>query len=274
MAHPRPHIAECDPLWRQMRNEAETAVAHEPILGSIIHAGILYQQSFERALGYRISMKLGSAEISAQALREIADEAIAADPQIALAARADLQAVFDRDPACHSLLQALLFFKGYLAIQCYRIAHWLWKQGRHDLAYLIQMRMSEVFTVDIHPAARIGRGLMIDHGHGIVIGETAVVGDDVSILHNVTLGGTGKSDGDRHPKIGNGVMIGAGAKVLGNIHVGDASRIASGSVVLKDVPFCTTVAGVPARVVGAGGCDKPASQMDQTLDQSFSDAAQ
>ncbi|ARO14283.1 serine O-acetyltransferase [Ketogulonicigenium robustum] len=263
MAQPRPQIAQCDPLWQQLRAEAEKAVAGEPILGSIIHAGILYQQSFERALAYRISMKLGNAEISAQALREIADEAITADPSIAQAARADMQAVFDRDPACHSLLQPLLFFKGYLAIQSYRIAHWLWDQGRHELAYLIQLRMSEVFTVDIHPAARIGRGLMIDHGHSIVIGETAVVGDDVSMLHDVTLGGTGKHDGDRHPKIGNGVLIGAGARVLGNIHVGDYSRIAAGSMVLKDVPDCVTVAGVPAKVVGTGGCSKPASQMDQ-----------
>ena len=164
-------------------------------------------------------------------------------------------AVYERDPACHRLMQPLLFFKGYQAVQAYRLGHWLWTEGRRDLAYFVQMRVSEVFGVDIHPAARIGRGIMIDHAHSIVIGETAVVGDNVSMLHSVTLGGTGKEEEDRHPKIGNGVLIGAGAKVLGNIKVGNCSRIAAGSVVLPDVPPCKTVAGVPARIVGEAGCD-------------------
>ncbi len=203
--------------------------------------------------------------MSEQILREIADEAHDADPAIGASARADLMAVYERDPACHRYLQPVLFFKGYQAVQAYRIGHWLWNGGRRDLAYFVQMRVSEVFGVDIHPNARIGRGLMIDHAHSIVIGETAVVGDNVSMLHSVTLGGTGKEDGDRHPKIGNGVLIGAGAKVLGNIRVGHCSRIAAGSVVLDEVPPNTTVAGVPARVVGKAGCDQPALTMDQRL---------
>jgi serine O-acetyltransferase len=174
-------------------------------------------------------------------------------------------ATFERDPACHRLIQPILYFKGYQAMQSYRVAHWLWTQGRRDLAYYIQMRTSEQFGVDIHPAARIGQGIMIDHAHSIVIGETAVVGDNVSMLHSVTLGGTGKEEEDRHPKIGNGVLIGAGAAVLGNIRVGDCSRIAAGSVVLTEVPPMMTVAGVPARIVGKAGCSQPAITMDHLL---------
>ena len=174
-------------------------------------------------------------------------------------------ATFDRDPACHRYLQPLLFFKGFQAVQAYRLGHWLWLNGHKNLAYQVQMRVSEVFGVDIHPAARIGRGIMIDHAHSIVIGETAVVGDNVSMLHSVTLGGTGKEDGDRHPKIGDGVLIGAGAKVLGNIRIGSCSRIAAGSVVLEDVPACKTVAGVPARIVGEAGCAQPAIEMDHRV---------
>jgi serine O-acetyltransferase len=173
--------------------------------------------------------------------------------------------VFERDPACHRYLQPILFFKGYQAVQAYRVGHWLWQQGRIDLAYFVQMRVSEVFGVDAHPAAKIGRGIMIDHAHSIVIGETAVVGDNVSMLHSVTLGGTGKEDGDRHPKIGDGVLIGAGAKVLGNITVGYCSRIAAGSVVLEDIPPCKTVAGVPARIVGEAGCAQPSISMNQVI---------
>ena len=182
-----------------------------------------------------------------------------------MAAEADLRAVYERDPACHRLMQPMLFFKGFQALQAYRIGHWLWDHGRRDMAYFVQMRCSEVFGVDIHPAARIGTGVMIDHAHSIVIGETAVVGNDVSMLHSVTLGGTGKEDGDRHPKIGDGVLIGAGAKVLGNITVGRCSRIAAGSVVLTDVPPCKTVAGVPARIVGDAGCSAPSDMMNQIL---------
>ena len=265
MADPRKKVASVDPLWRRVCDEAEEAVRAEPLLGALIHSGLLHHPSMERALAYRFSMKLASAEMSEQILREIADEAYLADPDLGVAARTDLMAVYERDPACHRFIQPILFFKGYQAVQAYRVGHWLWRIGRRDLAYFVQMRVSEVFGVDIHPAARVGKGIMIDHAHSIVIGETAVVGDNVSMLHSVTLGGTGKEDGDRHPKIGDGVLIGAGATVLGNIHVGHCSRIAAGSVVLEDVPHNTTVAGVPARVVGKAGCAQPALTMDQIL---------
>ena len=258
-------VATVDPVWTQICDEARAAVRDEPLLGSLIHAGLLHHPTLERALAYRFSMKLASAEMSEQLLREIAEEAFAADPALGQAARADLVAVHERDPACHRLIQPLLFFKGFQALQSYRIAHWLFTNGRRDMAYFVQMRTSELFGVDIHPGARIGRGIMMDHAHSIVIGETAVVGDNVSMLHSVTLGGTGKEDEERHPKIGNGVLIGAGAKVLGNIHVGDYSRSAAGSVVLEDVPCCKTVAGVPAKIVGEAGCDRPAREMDQLL---------
>lgn len=265
MAGAKVKLTPVDPVWTRVCDEAVEAVRNEPLLGALIHSGLLHHPSMERALSYRFSMKLASAEMSEQILREIADEAYTDEPELGIAARADLMAVFERDPACHRFLQPILYFKGYQAMQAYRVGHWLWTKGRQDLAYFVQMRVSEVFGVDIHPAARVGKGIMIDHAHSIVIGETAVVGDNVSMLHSVTLGGTGKEDGDRHPKIGNGVLIGAGAKVLGNIHIGHCSRIAAGSVVLHDVPPCTTVAGVPARVVGEAGCAQPSVSMDQLL---------
>ncbi|RMH53210.1 MAG: serine O-acetyltransferase [Alphaproteobacteria bacterium] len=258
-------IRSVDPLWSRIRDEAEDIVRREPLMASLIHAIILRHRSFGAALSYRIAQKLASPALGEMTLREITDEACASDPAIVEAARADLIAVRERDPACHSFIQPLLYFKGFHAIQSYRVANWLWREGRRDMAYFIQMRSSECFSVDIHPAARIGKGLMIDHAHAVVIGETAVVGDNVSMLHSVTLGGTGKSDGDRHPKVGNGVLIGAGAKVLGNIRIGDCSRIAAGSVVLRDVPPCKTVAGVPARIVGEAGCAEPALSMDHLL---------
>lgn len=262
----RAKLAPVDPVWSRICDEAEEAIRREPLLGGLIHSSILHHPTFSRALAYRLSMKLASAEMPEQLLREIADEAHAADTNLSDAARADLVAVFDRDPACHRMIQPVLYFKGYQAVQAYRLGHWLWGRGRKDLAYFMQMRISEVFGVDIHPAARIGRGIMIDHAHSIVIGETAVVGDNVSMLHSVTLGGTGKEGHDRHPKVGNGVLIGAGAKVLGNIRVGDCSRIAAGSVVLHDVPPCKTVAGVPARIVGEAGCSQPAIAMDHLIE--------
>ena len=234
-------------------------------MGGLVHTSLLHHPSLENVLAYRMSLKLASSEMSEQILREIGDEAHASDKSIGVAARADLVAVLDRDPACNTLLQPILFFKGFQAIQCYRIGHWLWRQNRKFLAYYVQMRVSEVFGVDIHPGAKMGKGIMIDHAHSIVIGETSRVDDNVSMLHSVTLGGTGKEDGDRHPKIGEGVLIGAGAKVLGNIKVGKCSRIAAGSVVLKDVPPCKTVAGVPASIVGEAGCDQPSATMDQLL---------
>lgn len=265
MAERRQKLTAIDPVWSQITAEAEDTVRDEPLLGGLVHSSVLHHPTMQRALSYRISLKLTSGEMSEQILREIADEAYSSDPWLAEAARADLVAVYERDPACHRMLQPILFFKGYLAVQCHRVAHWLWQKNRCDLAYFIQARTSEVFGVDIHPAARMGKGIMIDHAHSIVIGETAVVGDNVSMLHSVTLGGTGKEEEDRHPKIGEGVLIGAGAKVLGNIRVGHCSRIAAGSVVLEDVPPCKTVAGVPARVVGEAGCDQPSVTMDQRI---------
>jgi len=265
MANPRASLAKLDPLWQQICSDAEEAIAAEPLMGGLIHQSVLHHPSLERALSYRVSLKLASGEMSEQILREIADEAYAAEPALADAARADLAAVYERDPACHRVIQALLYFKGFQAIQCYRVGNWLWRQGRHDLAYFFQMRVSEMFGVDIHPNATIGKGIMIDHAHSIVVGETARIGDNVSMLHSVTLGGTGKEDQDRHPKIGDGVLIGAGAKVLGNITVGNCSRVAAGSVVLQEVPPCKTVAGVPAKVVGEAGCAQPSVSMDQLI---------
>ncbi|MCB2110664.1 MAG: serine O-acetyltransferase [Defluviimonas sp.] len=265
MAETNLRVANVDPVWTHIREEARAAVGEEPLLGGFIHSGILHHATLEMALAYRFSLKLASGEMSEQLLREIADEAYRAEAELGQAARADIVAVYDRDPACHRFMQPILYFKGFQAVQAYRIAHWLWVGGRRDLAYFVQTRVSEVFGVDIHPNARIGKGIMIDHAHSIVIGETAVVGDNVSMLHSVTLGGTGKEDGDRHPKIGNGVMIGAGAKILGDIRVGDCSRVAAGSVVLHDVPRCSTVAGVPARVVGEAGCEQPSLVMDQII---------
>lgn len=265
MAIARTSIREVDPVWQRICDEGRDAIESEPLMGGLVHAGVLNHESLENALCYRIAMKLGSAEMSEQTIRDIASNAYEAEPELAMAARADMVAILDRDPACHRLMQPLLFFKGFQAVQCYRLGHWLWTQGKKDLAYFIQMRTSEMFGVDIHPAARIGKGIMIDHAHSIVVGETAVVGDNVSMLHSVTLGGTGKEDDDRHPKIGDGVLIGAGAHVLGNIEIGHCSRVAAGSVVLQAVPPMKTVAGVPAKIVGEAGCTQPSLTMDQLL---------
>jgi len=262
MAKRQPKVTAVDPVWDRMTTEAEQAIRDEPLLGGQIHSALLHHPSIENALAYRIAMKLANSEMSEQLLREICDEAYASDQTLANAARADIVATYERDPACHRFIQPMLYFKGFQAVQAYRVAHWLWMEGRRDLSYFFQMRSSEVFGIDIHPAARIGQGIMIDHAHSIVIGETAVVGNNVSMLHSVTLGGTGKEDDDRHPKIGDGVLIGAGAKVLGNIHIGHCCRIAAGSVVLHDVEPCKTVAGVPAKVVGEAGCDQPSMMMD------------
>jgi len=265
MATSHTKIAQLDPGWDHIVREAKEFGRSEPILGGAVHSGVLHHDSLEKTLSYRISLKLASNEMSAQILHGIVCDAYSDDCSLGKAARADIVAVCDRDPACQYFLQPILYFKGYQAMQAYRVGHWLWKNDRQQLAYFFQMRISEVFGVDIHPGAVIGQGIMIDHAHSIVIGETAVVGDNVSMLHSVTLGGTGKADGDRHPKIENGVLIGAGAKVLGNIRVGYCSRIAAGSVVLQDVPPCKTVAGVPARIVGEAGCENPSQSMNQLL---------
>ena len=254
-----------DPVWKRIQTEAKEAVEKEPLLGGSLHACILHHSSIEHALAYRIASKLASSEMSEQILREICDDAYKNAEEISLAGRADIVAVYQRDPACNTYIQPLLFFKGFQALQAYRVAHWLWNRDRKDMSYFIQMRCSEVFGIDIHPGARIGKGIMIDHAHSIVIWETAVVGDNVSMLHSVTLGGTGKEDEVRHPNIGHGVLLGAGAKVLGNISVGNCSRVAAGSVVLQNVPEKSTVAGVPAKVIGAAGCTNPSISMDQII---------
>jgi serine O-acetyltransferase len=259
-----PNVASFDPVWSSIRKEAESIITAEPLLATLVQASVLHHDRLEQALSFRLAQKFGSSEMSTLLVREIADSAYASS-DLGLAARADIVAVYERDPACHRYIDPILFLKGFLALQGHRVAHWLWMRGRRDLAYFFQMRSSEIFGVDIHPAAQLGKGIMIDHAHSIVIGETAVIGDNVSMLHSVTLGGTGKEDGDRHPKIGHGVLIGAGASVLGNIEVGHCSRIAAGSVVLSSVPPCTTVAGVPARVVGSAGCEQPSAMMDQVL---------
>jgi len=252
------------PVWAALREEAARAATSEPSLASLLHAAVLAHDDLGRALSYQLGRKLGDNELSAMTIREVCEDSICGK-QLANVVEADLRAVFERDPACKGYLQPFLFFKGFQALQTHRIAHCLWTQGRETLAFHLQSRMSELFQVDIHPAARFGKGVFIDHGTGIVIGETAVIGDDVSMLHGVTLGGTGATRGDRHPKIGKGVLLGAGAKVLGPIEVGDYSKVASGSVVLKPVPAHCTVAGVPAKVVNVDAYSEPARSMDHTL---------
>jgi len=251
-------------VWSRLRFEAASAAAGEPLLASFLNAAILRHESFSEALAHRIAEKMADAQLDVLQMHDIAREALLADPGIVSCAAADMNAVDERDPASRSLLQPFLYFKGFHALLCYRIAHWLMGRERETLAFHLQSRMSERFGVDISPAAKLGCGIMIDHATSVTIGETAVVGDDVSILHEVTLGGTGADEADRHPKIGRGVLIGAGAKVLGNITVGDEARIAAGSVVLQPVPARCTVAGVPAKPVG-GSCAEPARSMDQTL---------
>lgn len=258
-------VASCDPIWTALRAQAEQLAESEPELSSFAHATILKHERLEAALSYHLAKKIGGEDLSPMQVREIFEEAFAADPAIGEAVRADLSAVYERDPACHSYVQAFLFFKGFHSLESHRIAHWLWKSGRQWMAYFFQNRVSDLFAVDIHPAAPFGRGIFVDHATGIVIGETAVVDDDVSMLHGVNLGGTGKETGDRHPKVRRGVLIGAGAKILGNIEIGEYSRVGSGSVVLKAVPPRTTVAGVPARVIGKAGSERPSQEMDQCL---------
>ncbi|MEZ5842309.1 MAG: serine O-acetyltransferase [Hyphomicrobiaceae bacterium] len=258
-------LSPLDPIWTALRDEAETAIRAEPALGGFIFATVLSHDRLEDAVCHRLAQRLNHSDVDAGLINQAFQGVLDRQPEIGQAFRADLAAVFDRDPACQRYVEPLLYFKGFHALVVHRFAHALWHEGRRDFALYLQSQASKLFAIDIHPNAPIGRGIMIDHGHGIVIGETAVVGDNVSMLHSVTLGGTGKESGDRHPKIGSNVMIGAGAKVLGNIRVGNCSRIAAGSVVLQEVPDNTTVAGVPARVVGPAGCPEPARTMDQRL---------
>jgi len=254
-----------DPIWDSLQEEARVAAQQDPLLAAFLYSTIINQRSLEDSVIYRICERLDHPDLQANLLRQTFAEMLEDWPEWGAILRVDIQAVYDRDPACTRFLEAILYFKGFHAIQTHRLAHWLLNRGRRDFALYLQSRSSSVFQTDINPAARIGKGIFLDHATGLVVGETAVVGDNVSILHGVTLGGTGKEGSDRHPKIGNGVLIGAGAKILGNIHIGNCSRVAAGSVVLKEVPAKTTVAGVPARVVGEAGCSEPSRSMDQLL---------
>ncbi len=254
-----------DPIWDSLQEEARIAAQQDPLLAAFLYSTIINQRSLEDSVIYRICERLDHPDLQANLLRQTFSEMLEDWPEWGSILRVDIQAVYDRDPACTRFLEAILYFKGFHAIQTHRLAHWLMNRGRRDFALYLQSRSSSVFQTDINPAARIGKGIFLDHATGLVVGETAVIGDNVSILHGVTLGGTGKEGSDRHPKIGNGVLIGAGAKILGNIHIGNCSRVAAGSVVLKEVPSKTTVAGVPARVVGEAGCSEPSRSMDQLL---------
>lgn len=254
-----------DPIWNSLREEARVAAEHDPMLAAFLYSTVVNQHSLEESVSYRICERLDHPDLQASLLRQTFAEMLEDWPEWGAILRVDIQAVYDRDPACTRFMEPVLYFKGFHALQTHRLAHWLLKRGRRDFAFYLQSRASSVFQTDINPAARIGRGIFLDHATGLVVGETAVIGDNVSILHGVTLGGTGKEGSDRHPKIADGVLIGAGAKILGNIHIGHCSRIAAGSVVLKAVPPNTTVAGVPAKVVGEAGCSEPSRQMDQIL---------
>ncbi|WP_066630577.1 serine O-acetyltransferase [Labilibacter marinus] len=251
--------------WQRLINEAEAFAKEEQILGSFLYETILSHSSLQEALSFHLANKLSSNTLRGMKVREIAQECYASNPDIVLACVCDLNAILERDAAVDSLIVPFLYFKGFHAIQAYRISHWLWQKDRKVLALHFQGIISELFGLDIHPAAKIGCGLMVDHGTSVVIGETAVVDDDVSMLHEVTLGGTGKSHGDRHPKVRKGVLIGAGAKILGNIEIGEGAKVGAGSVVLNDVPPHSTVVGVPAKVVGDPSCQFPSREMNHML---------
>jgi len=264
-------VESLDPLWTRLRKEAEAVVVAEPALAGFVYSYVLNHARLEDALAHRISDRLDSPAFDGDLIKRAFDEMLESDHNYPVALRADLVAVYDRDPAVSRFIEPVLYFKGFHAIQTHRLAHWLHGIGRRDFAFYLQSQAAQIFQVDINPAVPMGRGIFIDHATGVVVGQTAVIEDDVSILQNVTLGGTGKESGDRHPKIRRGVLIGAGAKILGNIEIGRCSRVAAGSVVLKSVPPNTTVAGVPARVVGQAGCAEPARSMDQVLGDTEAD---
>src|SRR5712692_4606343 len=255
-------LGKVDPVWARIRREAEDVARKEPELATFIYSTVLHHDSLEAAVIHRIAERLDSAEVPAELIRQAYADALEGEPSIGPAFRADIVATLDRDPATNRLLEPVLYYKGFHAIQTHRLAHWLWSKERKDFAYYLQSRSSAAFQTDINPAVPIGRGIFLDHATGLVVGETAVIEDDVSILQEVTLGGTGKEAGDRHPKIRRGVLIGAGAKILGNIEIGHCARVAAGSVVLKPVPHNKTVAGVPAKVIGEAGCPEPSRAMD------------
>jgi len=254
-------------IWDDLCAEAIAARVNDPALQRAMNSAVLYHASFAQALGHRVAQKLANHDIDVDELLSVISQALLSDPGILQSAAADLLAVKERDPSNQEILTPFLYFKGFLALQGQRIAHWLWTHDRLHLARHMQSRISEVLGVDIHPAARMGKGIMLDHGSGLVIGETAVVEDDVSILQNVTLGGTGKEAGDRHPKIRRGVLIGAGAKILGNIEIGVGSKVGAGSVVVFPVAPFTSVVGIPARPVGRPHTSLPGVTMDQSLDE-------
>ena len=257
--------------WRIMRREAEGDKALEPVLADYLNAAILNHDGFEAALSFRLASKLESSLLPPTLIQQVVEQALASDPSISIAAQRDLTAVYTRDPACDDLITAFLFLKGFHALQAQRVANWLWRNDRRTLGTLFQSEMSARLGVDMHPAARLGSGIMLDHATGIVVGETATIEDDVSILHSVTLGGTGKETGDRHPKIRRGVLLSAGCKIIGNIEVGEGAKVGAGSVVLVNVPPHVTVAGVPARIVGTPKDKEPALSMDHSLEASRSE---
>lgn len=261
----RSNLEVVDPLWSRLKSDAEAILAKEPTLSSFVLATVLQQPDLEAAVIHRISERLDHPDLPAALIRQTFTQTLRDDKTLVSSIRADILAVLDRDPVATRVIEPVLYFKGFHAIETHRLAHYLWTHGRQDLALYLQSRSSVVFQTDIHPAATFGKGIFLDHATGLVVGSTAVVEDDVSILQDVTLGGTGKELGDRHPKIRRGVLIGAGAKILGNIEVGHCARVAAGSVVLHSVPHNTTVAGVPAKVVGEAGCAEPARTMDQIL---------
>jgi serine O-acetyltransferase len=265
----RDQLAVQDEVWLRIRREVGEIAIDEPMLAGFLHDMVLKHRNLEASVAYFLANKLATPYLAPTSLRDVIFDALSDNADMREAVRRDLMAVLERDPAARNLALPYLHFKGFQALQSYRVAHWLYHQGRQPLAFYLQSRISEVYDMDIHPAARIGKGILVDHGTGVVIGETAVVGDNVSMLHEVTLGGTGKESGDRHPKVGAGVMIGAGAKILGNIKIGDGSKIAAGSVVLNEVPAHSTVAGIPARVVGKPKTEEPARQMDQQFEYDF-----
>jgi serine O-acetyltransferase len=262
---PAKGIDKVDPVWTRIRQEAEETARREPELATFIYENVLHHDTLEAAVVHRVSERLGNADVSGDLIRQAYGDALDDESAIGDSFRADIVATVDRDPATLRFVEPVLYYKGFHAIQTHRLAHWLHAKGRKDFALYLQSRSSSVFQCDINPAAKIGRGIFLDHATGLVVGETASIDDDVSILHDVTLGGTGKEHEDRHPKIRRGVMIGAGAKILGNIEVGHCARIAAGSVVIKSVPNNVTVAGVPAKVVGEAGCPEPSRAMDQML---------
>ena len=255
-----------DVLWQAIVDEVQTHAVREPELASYFYDAVLSHTSLKEALAYNLALQLDSNILSAMTIRQVFAEALAADSEIIADMCSDLSAHVERDPACDQYSLPLLYFKGFHALQIYRIANWLWRNDRKHLALYLQNRVSEIFAVDIHPAAQIGSGIMVDHATGLVVGETTVIGDNVSMLHSVTLGGTGAQAGDRHPKIHCGVLIAAGAKILGNIDVGEGAKIGAGSLVLEPVPAHTTVAGVPAKIVGHPTEAEPAREMDQHID--------